>query len=150
MLNNWKNKTGLQSFSSGSRCCVLTVGHICPVCCIFVSSSPDCAPDARPPPAPCNNTPTRELPVKTRPMHSSSTCWAQGSVPADAYPLSLASMSRMISSRWLTRETSSWRSSCSLCCWVADFCQSDRERERENHTWPKRDILQSFFTEINQ
>lgn len=30
----------------------------------------------------------------------------------------------MISSRWLTRDTSSWRSSCSLCCWVDDFCQS--------------------------
>lgn len=42
----------------------------------------------------------------------------------DTHPLSLASMSRMISSRWLTRDTSSWRSSCSLCCWVDDFCQS--------------------------
>lgn len=30
--------------------------------------------------------------------------------------LSLASMSLMISSRWFTKDTSSWRSSCSLCC----------------------------------
>lgn len=54
-----------------------------------------------------------------------------GSAPADAHPLSLASMSRMISSRWLTRDTSSWRSSCSLCCWLDDFCQSDRRRQSQ-------------------
>lgn len=39
-------------------------------------------------------------------------------------------MSRMISSRWLTRDTSSWRSSCSLCCWVDDFCQSAGQTSR--------------------
>jgi len=33
----------------------------------------------------------------------------------------------MISSRWLTNDTSSWRSSCSLCCWVEDFCQSVKQ-----------------------
>jgi len=43
------------------------------------------------------------------------------------HPLSLASMSLMISSRWLTKDTSSWRSSCSLCCCVDDFCQSAAE-----------------------
>ncbi|TNN64253.1 hypothetical protein EYF80_025504 [Liparis tanakae] len=36
-------------------------------------------------------------------------------------------MSLMISSRWLTKDTSSWRSSCSLCCCVDDFCQSAAE-----------------------
>lgn len=59
---------------------------------------------------------------------NSASLPCDGSAPADAHPLSLASMSRMISSRWLTRDTSSWRSSCSLCCWLDDFCQSERRR----------------------
>lgn len=51
-------------------------------------------------------------------------CLFHTTVNPDTHPLSLASMSLMISSRWLTKDTSSWRSSCSLCCWADDFCQS--------------------------
>lgn len=97
-----------------------TAGHICPVCCISVSSSPDRAPDARPPPAPCNDKAalceTRQQACTS--SSSSPSCAPElwGSGPAHTHPLSLASMSRTISSRWSTRETSSWRSSCSLCC----------------------------------
>lgn len=34
---------------------LITAGHIFPCCCIFVSSSPDRAPDVRPPPVPCKH-----------------------------------------------------------------------------------------------
>lgn len=49
------------------------------------------------------------------------------------HPLSLASMWWTSSSLWLTSDTSSWRSRCSLCLWAWDFCHSAPQRQQRCH-----------------
>lgn len=57
-------------------------------------------------------------------------------------------MSLMISSRWLTRDTSSWRSSCSLCWWLQDFCQSADNSNIIEMTFLLSGICVSDFTKV--
>lgn len=47
-----------------------------------------------------------------------------------SHPLSLASILWTSSSLWLTSETSSWSSSCSLCLWAGVFCHSAPQRHK--------------------